>query len=125
MVERNEIKSTINSFSFFSFWLNSKAKIILYISHHPPRPFCSTHQILLLRFKKKAVHCSLSCLITINMDNKACLKLLVLFLGFSFVLSSTAVPATSETHASIFFFFFFCLFVYLFILRICCQHFMF
>ncbi|KAL9436349.1 hypothetical protein AB3S75_022408 [Citrus x aurantiifolia] len=28
------------------------------------------------------------------MDNKACLKLLVLFLGFSFVLSSTAVPAT-------------------------------
>ncbi|ESR56764.1 hypothetical protein CICLE_v10022756mg [Citrus x clementina] len=62
--------------------------------HHFPRPFCSTHQILLLRFKKKAVHCSLSCLITINMDNKACLKLLVLFLGLSFVLSSTAVPAT-------------------------------
>ncbi|KAL9431367.1 hypothetical protein AB3S75_026534 [Citrus x aurantiifolia] len=28
------------------------------------------------------------------MDNKVCLKLLVLFLGFSFVLSSTAVPAT-------------------------------
>lgn len=47
------------------------------------------------------------------MDNKACLKLLVLFLGFSFVLSSTAVPATSETHASIFFFFF--LFIRLFI----------
>ncbi|KAH9728673.1 hypothetical protein KPL70_009113 [Citrus sinensis] len=29
------------------------------------------------------------------MENKACLKLLVLFLGFSFVLSSTAVPATT------------------------------
>lgn len=48
------------------------------------------------------------------MEGRACLKLLVLYLGFSFVLSSTAVPATSETHAFFLFPSFLYSFFYLF-----------
>ena len=63
-LKEKKSKVLLIHFPFFSFWLNSKPKIILYISHHLPRPFCSTHQILLLGLKKtKTVHCSLSCLI--------------------------------------------------------------